>query len=63
MVGSDRSFPVQLKGQIRKWEERAEEYEKVILKFRQRISDLNEEIQTQKDEVRAGRKERTTAAV
>ncbi|KAH7729294.1 Protein DNC-1 e [Aphelenchoides avenae] len=41
----------ELRGQLRKCDERAEDYEKVILKFRQKTNDLNEEIQAHKDEI------------
>uniref|UniRef100_A0A914E1V4 Dynactin subunit 1 n=1 Tax=Acrobeloides nanus TaxID=290746 RepID=A0A914E1V4_9BILA len=41
----------ELKLQIKKFDERADEYEKVILKFRQRVIDLNEEIQEHKDQI------------
>lgn len=43
---------IQLKRQINEWDKRAEEYEVVILKFREKNFNLNEQIQELKDEVK-----------
>ena len=48
-----KKIMLQLKIQIKKFDDRADEYEKVILKFRQKVIDLNEEIQDHKDQVKS----------
>jgi chromosome segregation ATPase len=40
-----------LNQQIAEWKNREDQYETVIQKFRQKISELNHEVQSQKDEV------------
>ncbi|MFH4978633.1 hypothetical protein AB6A40_005342 [Gnathostoma spinigerum] len=41
----------ELQAQIKTYDQQAEDYEKIVIKFRQRVCDLNEEIQEQKDQI------------
>jgi uncharacterized protein YlxW (UPF0749 family) len=42
---------LQLKRQLIEWETRAVDYEKAIVKFRQKTADLNEEVQNLRDDL------------